>query len=67
MKIVNSFGVKVLDNTFNVLPGVIVKIRKSKTKELVKSIYAEVLNRDIADIQEDEKVKGIKIIIKEVK
>lgn len=66
MKIVNSFGVKVLENTFNILPGVIVKIRKSKTKEFVKTIYAAVLNRDIGDIRDDEKVDGIKILIREV-
>ncbi len=63
MRIVNNFGVKVLENTFDTLPGIILKVRKSKTNEFVKTIYSAILNRDIKDIKEDEKVEGLKIKI----
>lgn len=61
MRIVNTFSVVILENTFEDLPVIRVKIRKSKTNEFVKSIYSAVLKRDIQDIKDDEKVEGIKI------
>lgn len=61
MRIINNFGVEVLENSFDVLPLITIKIRKSKTIEFIKSIYSAVLKRDIIDIKDDEKVEGIKI------
>jgi uncharacterized YigZ family protein len=66
MKTVNNFGVTVVENTFNKLPGVIITVRSSKTKEFIKSIFAAVLNRDIEDIKDNEKVEGIKILVKKL-
>ena len=63
MRITNHFDVKILENTFNTLPGLIIEIRKSKTDELIKSIYSAILNRDIKDIKNDEKIDGLKIEI----
>jgi len=63
MRIINNFDVSDIENTFDILPVIKLKIRKSKTQELVKTIYSAILNRDIKDIQDDEKVDGITIKI----
>lgn len=63
MRIINQFGVTVLENTFDVLPGIIINVRKSKTQEFIKTIYSAILKRDIKDILDDEKVEGLKIKI----
>lgn len=63
MRIINSFDVDVIENSFDILPIIKVSIRKSKSIEFIKTIYSAVLNRDIKDIIDDEKVEGITIKI----
>jgi len=63
MRIVNQFDVKVLENTFDKLPGLVIEIRKSKTAIFIKTIYSAILNRDIKDIKDNEKIEGLKIKI----
>ncbi len=61
--VVNSYKTTDLEYTFDPTPKITFKIRKSLTTDVVKSIYAAVLNRSINDIKDDEKVDGLKIKI----
>ncbi len=63
MKVINSSSAKITDNLFETIPEIILKIRKSKSMELIKTIYSGILKRDIKDIMGDEKIEGLKIVI----
>ncbi len=61
--VVNSYKTTDLEYSFDPVPKITFKIRKSLTTEVIKSIYASVLNRSINDIKDDEKVEGLRIKI----
>ncbi len=63
MKVINSSIAKISDTRFDEIPEIILKIRKSKTLELIKTIYSSILKRDITDIAGDEEIEGLKIKI----
>ena len=63
MKVINSSIAKISDNRFDEIPEIILKIRKSKTLELIKTIFSAILKRDIKDIAGDEEIEGLKIKI----
>ena len=63
MKVINSSIAKISDTRFDEIPEIILKIRKSKTMEFIKTMCSAILKRDIKDIAGDEEIEGLKIKI----
>jgi uncharacterized YigZ family protein len=63
MKVVNTGNYRIVDNLYNPLPLLILRVRESKTIELKKQILAALLKRDILEVSGDEIAEGVKLNI----
>lgn len=63
MKLVNAGNYRIVENLYDPLPKLILNVRESKTEELKRQILASLLKRDVAEINGDEIVEGIKFSI----
>ncbi len=63
MKLVNAGNYRIVENLYDPLPKLILNVRESKTEELKRQILASLLKRDVAEINGDEIVEGVKFNI----
>ena len=63
MKVINDGSYHIIDNRYDPLPLLILKVRASKTEVLKKQILSALLKRDVAEISGDELIEGLKISI----
>lgn len=63
MKLVNAGNHRIVENLYDPLPKLILNVRESKTEELKRQILASLLKRDVAEINGDEIVEGVKFNI----
>ena len=63
MKLINSWNLKIIDNTFEPNPKFTLKIRLSKSDEFVKTLYSNILKREVNDITGAEIIDGLNIQI----
>jgi uncharacterized YigZ family protein len=61
MKVINSTDAIISENNFEIIPELVIRIRKSKTADFIKNVYSAILKRDISDITTDEKIEGLKV------